>query len=71
MSLTVVGSMTVLFGPNGEQTLVIANAPAPEMRHVLAAFEDKKGISHPGKESRSQKMHPDAIGKTAKHGKEQ
>jgi len=69
VSLTVVGSITVFFSPNGEQTLVIANAPAPEMRQMLATFEESNEAPHPGKEFRSRKMHPDVLGKSAEHGK--
>jgi len=69
VSLTVVGSITVFFGPNGEQTLVIANTPTPEMRQMLAAFEESNGAPHPGKKLRSRKMHPDVLDKSAEHGK--
>jgi hypothetical protein len=69
VSLTVVGSLTVLFGPNGEQTLVIANSPAREMKQMLAGLKENKG-SHPAKEFDSQKMHP-VRAKSTEHGKEQ
>jgi hypothetical protein len=70
VSLTVVGSITVFFGPNREQTLVIANAPAPEMRQMLAAFEESNEAPHLGKKLRSRKMHPDVLGKVQSTGKE-
>jgi hypothetical protein len=70
VSLTVVGSITVLFGPDGEQTLVMANVPENEMRQMLADFEARK-IPHLSKELRSRKMHADVPGQTHKTGKEQ
>jgi hypothetical protein len=70
VSLTVVGSITVLFDPNGTQTLLIANAPPLEMKEMLAAFDDRK-TPHWDKELHSGKTHPDVLGKSAHHGKEQ
>ena len=70
VSLTVVGSMTVFFDPNGEQTLVIANAPAPEMRQMLAVLQKREESPLRGKQPRSPKTYPDEAGKRAKHGKE-
>jgi hypothetical protein len=70
VSLTVVGSITVFFGPHGEQTLVMANVPENEMRQMLARFEERKA-PHLSKELRSRKMHADAPGQTRKTGKGQ
>jgi hypothetical protein len=69
VSLTVMGSITVFFGPDGEQTLVMANVPKNEMRQMLADFEERE-TPHPGKELHSRKGHPDVPGKAKSRGKE-
>jgi hypothetical protein len=70
VSLTVVGSITVFFGPDGEQTLVMANVPENEMRQMLADFKERKS-PHLSKELRSRKKHADVPGQTHTTGKEQ
>ena len=70
VSLTVMGSITVFFGPDGEKTLVLANVPENEMRQMLAGFEQIK-TAHLSNELRSRKMHADVLGQALKTRKEQ
>jgi hypothetical protein len=70
VSLTVAGSITVLFDPNGNQTLVVANAPPLEMKEMLAAFEARK-TPHRGKELHSRKRTLRCLAKVQTTGKEQ
>jgi hypothetical protein len=38
VTATVKGSVTLVLGPNGEQTLIVANVPAAEKEQFIAAI---------------------------------